>query len=122
MQSQKVGESSPTRFWVNGSVAQLDRALHYGCRGLGFDSLLSHKSLLSRRLFYVSNQGFSIVTELYNSKLICTGTYKQHQITFIKQAGTRHLTKTSFPLLYEWMIFSKHRIHRYLGASATMFL
>ena len=27
----------------NGSVAQLDRASHYGCEGLGFESLQGHQ-------------------------------------------------------------------------------
>jgi len=32
-----------TRFNSNGIVAQLDRASHYGCEGLGFESLQCHK-------------------------------------------------------------------------------
>ena len=40
----------------NGSVAQLDRASHYGCEGLGFESLQGHEEAcksLTYRLFLV---------------------------------------------------------------------
>ena len=41
----------------NGSVAQLDRASHYGCEGLGFESLQGHeeacKSLTFRLFLWV---------------------------------------------------------------------
>ena len=36
--------SLPPRFnGEHGSVAQLDRASHYGCEGLGFESLQGHR-------------------------------------------------------------------------------
>lgn len=36
--------SLPPRFGgIHGSVAQLDRASHYGCEGLGFESLQGHE-------------------------------------------------------------------------------
>ena len=34
---------APRALGVDGSVAQLDRASHYGCEGLGFESLQSHE-------------------------------------------------------------------------------
>ena len=39
----------------NGPVAQLDRASHYGCEGLGFESLQGHEEAcksLTCRLFH----------------------------------------------------------------------
>ena len=35
-----------------GPVAQLDRASHYGCEGLGFDSLRVHKSRKRRKALF----------------------------------------------------------------------
>lgn len=49
--------SLPPRFnGEHGSVAQLDRASHYGCEGLGFESLQGHEEackLLTCRLFLI---------------------------------------------------------------------
>ena len=41
--STRVGIFAPLFDGNNGSVAQLDRASHYGCEGLGFESLQSHE-------------------------------------------------------------------------------
>ena len=41
--STRVGIFAPLFDGNNGSVAQLDRASHYGCEGLGFESLQGHR-------------------------------------------------------------------------------
>ena len=41
--STRVGIFAPLFDGNNGSVAQLDRASHYGCEGLGFESLQGHE-------------------------------------------------------------------------------
>ena len=41
--STRVDIFAPLIVGKNGSVAQLDRASHYGCEGLGFESLQGHR-------------------------------------------------------------------------------